>query len=74
MSSASDSLPVKSYYIQHVQTGGEFRSADLDEVTHWMTSQNVTYLARVLEQSRNSLEGAEENAQGAIRMLVSSIC
>ena len=32
------------YYIQHIQTGSEFRSADLTAVTQWMTAQNLDYI------------------------------
>lgn len=44
MASTAEPHPVRAYYIQHVQTGAEFRSADLAEVTQWMTAQNVAYI------------------------------
>ena len=44
MATAAEPNPVRAYYIQHIQTGAEFRSADLAEVTSWMTAQNVTYI------------------------------
>jgi hypothetical protein len=47
----------KAYYVQHVQTGAEFRSATLAEVTHWVGDQNLRYLAVM----NNTASGAQED-------------
>ena len=49
----------KAFYIQHVQTGAEFRAATLDEVAEWTASQNLAYLTQVLNQSA-AVAGTEE--------------
>jgi len=63
MSSAPDANPVKSYYIQHVQSGAEFRCADLLEVNQWMTSRNHSYLAEMLAGSAAPDDTIQEDAQ-----------
>ncbi len=47
MAAPGGASPVRAYYIQHIQTGAEFRSAELSEVTQWMTAQNLAYIASV---------------------------
>ncbi len=48
---AGDPATGKPFYIQHVQTGAEFRSATLDELTRWAAEQNVRYQATVIGAS-----------------------
>ena len=38
----------KAYYIQHVQTGAEFRAATLNEVAHWVAEQNLRFMSDML--------------------------
>lgn len=57
MAGPGDPNPVRAYYIQHVQTGAEFRSANLEEVTRWMTTQNLAYIPGAVSS------GEEEGAQ-----------
>jgi hypothetical protein len=45
LNASGDLTSGKAYYIQHVQTGAEFRAATLAEVTHWAGDQNLRYLA-----------------------------
>ena len=52
-------VPVKAYHIQHVQSGAEFRSADLAEVTQWMTERNLRYLSQVLDRTSADQEDAQ---------------
>jgi hypothetical protein len=47
----------KAYYIQHVQTGAEFRAATLAEVTHWAGDQNLRYLSAMSD----AVSGAQED-------------
>jgi len=48
LSASGGITPGKAYYIQHVQTGAEFRSAALTEVTEWVAGQNLRYLSEVI--------------------------
>ena len=48
----------KAYFIQHVQTGQEFRSGTLEEVTQWIADQNLRYLSDWLNTAK-----PEEDAQ-----------
>ena len=45
-----DSSPAATYSIQHVQTDAEFRATSLEEVTNWMTAQNLKYVTSMMEQ------------------------
>ena len=45
LTAAGDPISGKAYSIQHVQTGAEFRSAVLAEITEWMAAQNLRYLS-----------------------------
>ncbi len=52
---------VNIYTIQHVQTGAEFRSATLGEITGWMTEQNMQWMAGSLKAAAETLaSGAQE--------------
>lgn len=51
MSPQPGESPVTSYYLQHVQTGAEFRSTDLAEINNWMTGQNARYVSSILEDT-----------------------
>lgn len=46
----------KPFYIQHVQTGVEFRSATLAEISQWIAEQNLRYLTEVIAASSTSPE------------------
>jgi hypothetical protein len=52
LNSSGELTSGKSYYIQHVQTGAEFRSATLEDLTRWVAEQNLRYLAGVMEGAR----------------------
>jgi hypothetical protein len=52
------SEPTKSYSIQHVQTGSEFRCADLQQAIDWIGLQNSEFITRSLTQTE-----APEDAQ-----------
>ena len=49
LSAAGGTIPGKAYSVQHVQTGGEFRSASLAEITGWIAEQNLRYLSDRLQ-------------------------
>lgn len=51
----------KAYYIQHVQSGAEFRASALADVTGWMADQNSRYLSDAIA----AVEGATAAAQDA---------
>jgi hypothetical protein len=51
MSGSEGPLNVQTYHIQHVQSGLEFRSANLSAVTDWMTAENVRYLAEMSKRT-----------------------
>lgn len=40
-----DPVQVKAYHIQHVQSGDDFRSADLSEINRWMAAENSRFFA-----------------------------
>jgi hypothetical protein len=48
MNSEGAGDPVRAYFIQHIQSGAEFRAADLSEVNQWMADQNRQYLTTML--------------------------
>jgi hypothetical protein len=58
---SGESAPGKTYYIQHVQTAAEFRAATLDEVTQWVTAQNLRYFADAINASSDSVSGVRED-------------
>jgi len=45
LSATGDPTPARAYFVQHIQTGAEHRSATLEEVTRWMAEQNLRYLS-----------------------------
>jgi hypothetical protein len=49
----------KAYYIQHVQTGAEFRSATIDELTRWVAEQNLRFRSAMA----NPTPGTEKDLQ-----------
>lgn len=40
--------PARSYHIQHIQSGAEFRCGAIAEVNQWIAEQNLSYLHQVL--------------------------
>ena len=50
---------LKAYYIQHVQTGAEFRSATIDELTRWVAEQNLRFRSAMA----NPTPGTEKDLQ-----------
>jgi hypothetical protein len=61
--SAGDPTPARPYYIRHVQTGAEFRSATLAEVTRWVADQNLRYLSDMIAAPPDPNSGAAEDLQ-----------
>jgi hypothetical protein len=60
---SGDQTSGKAYYIQHVQTGAEFRAATLTEITHWAGDRNLRYLAAMSDAASGLQEGAQEDLQ-----------
>jgi hypothetical protein len=58
MNPSEGTANVQTYHIQHVQSGLEFRSANLSAVNEWMTAENARYL--VERQKRTSDSDAGE--------------
>jgi hypothetical protein len=56
LNTSGDLTSGKAYYIQHVQTGAEFRAATLAEVTHWAGDQNLRYLAATTDTASRAQE------------------
>ena len=50
----------KSYWVQHVQTGAEFRAGSLADITQWISNQNLAYLAERLNTSGENSAPSEE--------------
>lgn len=63
LNSSGDPAPARPYYIRHVQTGAEFRSATLAEVTHWVADQNLRYLSDMMSAPSDPSSGATEDPQ-----------
>jgi hypothetical protein len=61
--SSSDPASGKAYYIQHVQTGAEFRAATLEDVTRWVADQNFRYLADMISAPPDPTSGEQEDLQ-----------
>jgi hypothetical protein len=60
----ADQRHTRAYQITHVQTGVEFRSADLAAVMQWMTAQNLQYCSTLIENPPADTEaGLEEDPQ-----------
>lgn len=60
LNAAGDSSSGKAFYIQHVQTGAEFRSATITDAATWITEQNLRFLAETIG---NTPAGADSGAQ-----------
>jgi hypothetical protein len=56
LNTSGDLTSGKAYYIQHVQSGAEFRAATLAEVTHWAGDQNLRYLAATTDTASRAQE------------------
>jgi hypothetical protein len=54
LNASGDLTSGKAYYIQHVQTGAEFRTSALADVTRWMADQNTRYLSDTIAAGGNS--------------------
>jgi hypothetical protein len=53
----------RAYYVRHVQSGTEFRSATLEELTRWVAEQNLRYLSGVIDNtSPAASDGTEDFA------------
>jgi hypothetical protein len=63
LNSSSDPAPARPYYIRHVQSGAEFRSATLVEVTRWVADQNLRYLSDLISAPSDPNSGAPEDLQ-----------
>jgi hypothetical protein len=63
LNSSGDPAPARPYYIRHVQTGAEFRSATLLEVSHWVADQNLRYLADMISAPPDPNSGEREDLQ-----------
>lgn len=60
---SGDPTSGKAYYIQHVQTGAEFRSGALAELTQWVADQNLRYLSDVVNKASFPNAEAQEDLQ-----------
>ena len=63
LSASPDPDPVRAYYVQHVQSGAEFRSTRLAEVNRWMADWNRQYLVQMLSAPGETAEGGQEDLQ-----------
>ena len=59
LNTAGTPIAGKAYSVQHVQTGAEFRSAVLAEISEWIAAQNLKYLADQMKAAE--LDGPEED-------------
>lgn len=55
LSASGDLASGRAYCIRHIQTGAEFRSGTLTEVTQWVADQNLRYLS-------DAIDGSDQNA------------
>jgi hypothetical protein len=60
---SGDPTSGKAYYIQHVQTGAEFRSGALSELIQWVADQNLRYLSDVVNKPSFPNAEAQEDLQ-----------
>ena len=56
LSRSAENRAGKPFYIQHIQTGVEFRSATLAEISQWIAEQNLRYLTEAIAASSASPE------------------
>ena len=63
LNSSGDPTPARLYYIRHVQSGAEFRSATLAEVTRWVADQNLRYLSDMIAAPSDPNSAAPEELQ-----------
>jgi hypothetical protein len=63
LSTSGDPKSGKAYYVQHVQTGAEFRSATLGKITQWVEDQNLRYISEMINTPSDPGPGAQEDIQ-----------
>jgi hypothetical protein len=63
LNASGDPASRRAYYVRHIQTGAEFRSATLAEVIRWVADQNIQYLSNLINTPFDPNSGAEENLQ-----------
>ena len=56
LSPTAETRAGKPFYIQHIQTGVEFRSATLAEISQWIAEQNLRYLNGAIGNSATAPE------------------
>jgi hypothetical protein len=60
LSASADPTSGRAFSVQHIQTGAEFRSATLAEVTQWMADQNLKYLSEAIYGPSNPHASLED--------------